>query len=122
MFCLEGLLPESHLKYWQTFVLSCQYSSSLVISKIDILKADLLKFGKRFECLYGKNAVTANMHLHCHLKERFIDCGPVDMHFSVSVFNGLIEFWAQCFYSLLSQMVSHPHSFSIGSFVLQFKL
>ena len=79
MFCLEGLLPVSHLRCWQTFVLACQYLSSPVISKTDILKADMLfvKFGERFECLYGKKAVTPNMHLHCHLRECIMDCGPV---------------------------------------------
>ena len=47
--------------------------------KTDILKADLLfiKFGERFKCLYGKKAVTPNMHLHCHLKECVLDYGPL---------------------------------------------
>ena len=94
MFCLEGLLPVSHLRCWQTFVLACQYLTSPVISKIDILKADMLfvKFGERFECLYGKNAVTPNMHLHCHLKECIMDCGPVHAFwcFSFERFNGIL--------------------------------
>ena len=70
MFCLKDLLPEAHLRCWQTFVLACQYLCSPVLSKTDILKADLLfvKFGERFEKLYGKKTVTTNMHLHCHLK------------------------------------------------------
>ena len=37
MFCLKGLLPESHLRCWQTFVLACQYLCSPVMSKTDIL-------------------------------------------------------------------------------------
>ena len=94
MFCLKGLLPESHLRCWQTFVLACQYLCTPVLSKTDILKADLLfvKFGERFECLYGKQAVTPNMHLHCHLKECVIDCGPVHSFwcFSFERFNGIL--------------------------------
>ena len=94
MFCLKGLLPESHLRCWQTFVLACQYISSPVLSKNDLLKADLLfvKFGERFELLFGKNAVTANMHLHCHLKECVTDCGPVHAFwcFSFERFNGIL--------------------------------
>ena len=65
-----------------------------VLSKTDLLKADLLfvKFGERFEQLYGKKAVTPNMHLHCHLKECVIDCGPVHAFwcFSFEQFNGIL--------------------------------
>ena len=93
MFCLKGLLSESHLRCWQTFVLACQYRSP-VLSKIGILKADLLfvKFGDRFQHLYGKKAVTPNMHLHCHLKECVTDCGPVHAFwcFSFERFNGIL--------------------------------
>jgi len=94
MFCLKGLLSESHLRCWQTFVLACQYLCSPVLSKVDILKADLLfvKFGERFQHLYGKKAVTPNMHLHCHLKECVTDCGPVHAFwcFSFEHFNGIL--------------------------------
>ena len=94
MFCLKGLLPESHLRCWQTFVLACQYLCSPVMSKTDILKADLLfvKFGERFEQLYGRKAITPNIHLHCHLKECVMDCGPVHAFwcFSFERFNGIL--------------------------------
>ena len=54
MFCLKDLLPESHLRCWQTFVFACQYLCMPILSKTDILKADLLfvKFGERFERLH----------------------------------------------------------------------
>lgn len=94
MFCLKGILPENHVRCWQTFVLACQYLCSPVISKTDIIRADLLfvKFGESFERLYGKKAVTPNMHLHCHLKECVIDCGPVHAFwcFSFERFNGIL--------------------------------
>ena len=94
MFCLKDLLPESHLRCWQTFVLACQYLCMPILSKTDILKADLLfvKFGERFERLYGKKAVTPNMHLHCHLKECVLDYGPLHAFwcFSFERFNGIL--------------------------------
>ena len=94
MFFLKDLLPETHLRCWQTFVLACQYLCTPVLSKTDIIKADLLfvKFGERFENLYDKKAVTPNMHLHCHLKECVIDCGPVHAFwfFSFERFNGIL--------------------------------
>ena len=89
MYCLKGLLPEIHIKCWQTFVLACQYLSSPVLTKADML---FIKFGERFERLYGKKAVTPNMHLHCHLKECILDCGPVHAFwcFSFERFNGIL--------------------------------
>ena len=94
MFFLKDLLPETHLRCWQTFVLACQFLCTPVLSKTDIIKADLLfvKFGERFENLYDKKAVTPNMHLHCHLKECVIDCGPVHAFwfFSFERFNGIL--------------------------------
>ena len=94
LFCLRDLLPESHLRCWQTFVLACQYICCPILSKTDIVKADLLfvKFGKKIEQLYGKKFVTPNMHLHCHLKECVIDCGPVHAFwcFSFERFNGIL--------------------------------
>lgn len=94
MFCLKGLLPDSHLRCWQTFVLACQYLCTPVLSKSYIIKADLLfvKFGERFERLFGNKAVTPNMHLHCHLKECVTDCGPVHAFwcFSFERFNGIL--------------------------------
>ena len=101
MFCLKDLLPKTHLRCWQTFVLACQYLCTPVLSKTDIIKADLLfvKFGEnqlydmKFENqLYDKKAATPNMHLHCHLKECVIDCGPVHAFwfFIFERFNGIL--------------------------------
>ena len=94
LFCLKSLLPENHLKCWQTFVLACQYLCSPVLTRTDILKADLLfvKFGERIEQLYGRKAVTPNMHLHCHLKDCLLECGPVHAFwcFSFERFNGIL--------------------------------
>ena len=92
--CLKDLLPETHLRCWQTFFLACQYLCTPVLSKTNIIKADMLfvKFGERFEKLYGKKAVTPNMHLRCHLKECVIYCRPVHAFwcFSFERFNGIL--------------------------------
>ena len=94
IFCLKDLLPETHLRCWQTFFLACQYLCTPVLSKTNIIKADMLfvKFGERFEKLYGKKAVTPNMHLRCHLKECVIYCRPVHAFwcFSFERFNGIL--------------------------------
>ena len=95
MFCLKHFLPQTHLQCWQTFVLASQYLCTPVLLNTGLFKVDLLfvKFGERFEQLYGKKPVTPNMHFHCHLKERVIDCGPVHAFwfFSFERFNGRSE-------------------------------
>ena len=37
----------------------------------------LLEFCESFEKLYGKENYNINLHLHGHLKECILDCGPV---------------------------------------------
>ena len=94
MYCLNGLLPQAHLRCWQTFVLACQYLSQHIISEQDITIAGglFVKFGKEFQQLYGNEKVTPNMHLHCHLKECALDFGPLHGFwcFSFERFNGIL--------------------------------
>ena len=77
------------------FDLASQYLCTPVLLNTGLFKVDLLfvRFGERFEQLYGKKPVTPNMHFHCHLKERVIDCGPVHAFwfFSFERFNGRSE-------------------------------
>ena len=51
-----------------------------------------MKFGERFEQMFDKKAVSPNMHLHRHLKECVIDCGPVRAFwcFRFERFNGIL--------------------------------
>ena len=37
----------------------------------------LLQFCRRTERMFGKNHITPNMHLHCHLLECILDYGPL---------------------------------------------
>ena len=94
MYALKGVIGETHLQCWQTFVLACKYLCRKTISHIDLQRADLLllKFCKEVEKLYGKKAVTPNMHLHCHLKEIITDHGPIHSFwcFSFERYNGIM--------------------------------
>ena len=94
LFCLKGILPDQHFKCWQTFVLGCRYICLPFLSMTDLEIADrlLLKFCQEVENLYGKEVITPNMHLHCHLKEVILDHGPVTSFwcFSFERFNGIL--------------------------------
>ena len=93
-YALHDLLPEEHLNCWHTFVMACRLLTVPTISCTDLRKADmlLLKFCQQFECLYGKEHVRINMHLHCHLKECVEDYGPVYGFwcFAFERFNGVL--------------------------------
>jgi hypothetical protein len=54
-----------------------------VISEVDIARANglLVKFGEKFEHVFGKKYVTPNMHLRSHLKECVTDFGPDQLHY-----------------------------------------
>ena len=79
MYALYGILPDNHLRVWERFVLACRILCQPVISKEEILKADALivNFCTGMEKLYGKQFLTCNMHLHCHLHSVLLDYGPV---------------------------------------------
>ena len=68
--------------------------TTTLIKSTDIAKADALfpQFCNRFEQLYGKNAVTPNMHLHCHLSKCLENFGPVYGFwlFSFERYNGIL--------------------------------
>ena len=61
-----------HYEHWYVFRMHAHnYSCKLHISKGEVNKADelLVKFCAEFEQLYGKEAVTPNLHMHVHLKD-----------------------------------------------------
>ena len=64
------------------------------ISRTSCQTADnlLVQFCKSVESLYGKDNVTMNMHLHCHLSECIFDYGPVYSFwcFAFERFNGIL--------------------------------
>ena len=78
-YALYGILPDSHLRVWERFVIACRILCQPVITKQEIMKADalLVNFCTGMEKLYGKEFLTCNMHLHCHLHSVLLDYGPV---------------------------------------------
>ena len=94
MFALRNVLPQQHYKCWQKFVMGCFYLCRRSITDVDSKIADLLlmKFCKEVEELYGKEAITPNMHLHGHLIECINDYGSVYGFwcFSYERYNGIL--------------------------------
>ena len=94
MYALKGIVPSPHIECFRKFVLACQYLCRRVISKRDVIVAHNLlhQFCLAFECLYGENRVTPNIHLHLHLKDCIFDFGPIYSFwlFSFERYNGLL--------------------------------
>lgn len=91
---LFDILPAQHLECWRHFVLACRILSQHKISSTELDLADglLIQFCRRVESLYGKEAVTPNMHMHGHLKEVIVSYGPVQEFwlFSFERYNGIL--------------------------------
>lgn len=79
MYALNGLIPKDDLECFRKFVLACQHLCHRVITVNDLEVSHnlLIQFCKKFEIIYGKDRVTPNMHLHCHIKECVLDFGPI---------------------------------------------
>ena len=69
VYCLGDILPRTQLECWRKFGLACRRLVQYSLSSDDITIADglLLKFCKRSAEIYGDDAITPNMHMHCHL-------------------------------------------------------
>ena len=91
---LHSILPSNHIECWRHFVLACQILCKQQLTETEIDTADLLflRFCEKVQELYGKSAVTPNMHLHCHLKDIILDYGPVQEFwlFSFERYNGIL--------------------------------
>ena len=79
----------------------------------EIEEADelLMAFCTGLERLYGKEAITPNMHLHGHLKECILDVGPLYAFwcFSFERYNGLLEKMKKSWHAPEQQLI---HKFS----------
>ena len=91
---LHDLIEGEHLQCWRHFVLACRIMCKYTVSISDIRLADalLLQFCKRVESLYGKDIVTPNMHMHCHLRACIEDYGPIHGFwlFAFERYNGVL--------------------------------
>ena len=93
LYALRGLIPEEHYKCWESFVLACRLLTLPILSDLTIKKADLLlHFCRKVEFLYGKNDITPNMHLHCHLADCVLDMAQF-MDFGSSVLSAITDAW-----------------------------
>ena len=70
----------------------CNCNRVLTAQDIKVCDNYLMQFCTKFERLYGKQAVTPNMHLHGHLAECMLDYGPIYSFwlFSFERYNGLL--------------------------------
>ena len=77
MIAFKGILPQEHLKVWQTFVTACRLICQPVLTVHDANQANKLfkQFGTELEQLWGSDAVKPNQHMHCHLAECIKDFG-----------------------------------------------
>jgi len=75
---LKGVLPSDDLNCWLLFVNACRLMLTRIISVDTVSKADdyLVLFCKTFQRLYG-NHPCPNMHLSIHLKDCFMNFGPI---------------------------------------------
>ena len=87
IICLRDLLVSEHMECWRHFVLACRrlHSTALKLDDITIADALLLQFCRRCERLFGKDIITPNMHMSCHLRECILDYGPLN-HFWLFAF------------------------------------
>ena len=95
IYCLQDLLPPPQLECWRHFVLACRRICQFSVTEEDITIADglLLRFCKRSVQLYGSEAITPNMHMHCHLASCIREFGPAHSFwlFPFERYNGILE-------------------------------
>ena len=105
LISLHDILSDEHLECWRHFVLACRtlYHKSLTTSQIALGNALLLQFC-RMERIYGKESITPNMHMHCHLRSCIDDYGP------------LYGFWLfafECYNGILGSTPNNSHSIEV---------
>ncbi len=118
LYTLYGVIPRTHYTCWNLFVDACRLLLQPSITLHDINQADmkLLEFVTSFELLYGKENTTPNMHLHLHMKDCVLNCGPVHSFwcFPFERFNGILgsfqRNWAVPELQMLKKIVSY-HQF-----------
>lgn len=62
-----GLLSSDHLECWRHFVHACRILCLKTRDQVRLADAFHLQYCKRVERMYGKDVITPNLHLSCHL-------------------------------------------------------
>ena len=95
LLSLRDILVGPDCECWRHFLLACRYLCSREISydQIKIADALLMTFCRRLECIYGREIITPNIHMHAHLHECLLDYGPAHVFwlFSFERYNGILE-------------------------------
>ena len=93
IIAMHGLLQTDDLECWRHLVLVCKFLCKPSITLDQLTVADtLLRFCDRCETQYGKDIVTPNMHMACHICQCVRDFGPLNHFwlFSFERFNGIL--------------------------------
>ena len=94
LIALREVLPQDMYECWRHFVLACRALSSkeLTSHQIQLGDALLLQFCRRTERIFGKESITPNMHMHCHLKACILNYGPLHGFwlYAFERYNGLL--------------------------------
>ena len=94
IYTLHNVIPKQDFECLRKFVLACTYLCNRILTKDDVRLCGMLlhQFCIQFENLYGKQEVTPNMHLHCHLEECIFNYGPIYSFwlFSFERYNGML--------------------------------
>ena len=79
MPAFHGIISQEYLEVWQKFVEACWLICRPIVHKSDGKKAEelLVEFGKRFESLFGRDAVTPNIHFATHIVECMEEFGSI---------------------------------------------
>lgn len=121
---LKEILPPLHYRCWSLFIEACYILCTRTVSLDAVEKADdlLLEFCTTFYNIYGSDYCTANMHMHCHLKDSIVDYGPVYSFwlFSFKRFNGILgsipsnkrSIEAQLMKRFICDQQLHSHAFT----------
>ena len=91
---LKGVLQTEDLNCWLIFVNACRLMLTRIISLDAVSQADnyLVLFCRTFQRLYGSHPCSPNQHLHMHLKDCFLNFGPIHAFwaFAFERLNGML--------------------------------
>ena len=94
LIAMRGTLSSDVLDCWRHFVQACRVLSTKQISLDKVLLGDahLMQFCKRTQRIFGKESITPNMHMHCHLRSCIFDYGPLHGFwlYAFERYNGLL--------------------------------
>lgn len=92
---LFDVLNTADLECWRHFVLGCRLLCHRTLTKMQLQLGDslIMQFCRKVEQLYGKDEITANMHLHAHLRSCIEDYGPLYGFwvYAFERYNGILE-------------------------------